>query len=135
MNAAVQTRTPSTSLAGEDERSLLIRLERMLEREEALFATRDAVGLTAIAEEREHVTERLAKAARVRHAAPALGTAEVAELLALYRRLRQRHEVQAQVVRRHVDRNARAIGVLAQATGQSNLYQSNGRVTMQFVSV
>jgi flagellar biosynthesis/type III secretory pathway chaperone len=105
-------------MSADDERSLLGRLETLLADEEQQLLTRDPAALAAIAEERERVTARPA--------------AEQAELLALYRRLRQRHDVQAQVVRQHAERNARAIGVLAQASGQAGLYQADGRVALQF---
>ena len=119
--------------AGEDERVLLMRLEQLLEREHARIVACDAPGLTAVAEEREHLTARLTTVARARRAGT---TDEVvdAELLSLYQRLRRQHEVQALVVRRHLERNTRAIGVLAQAAGRSEIYQANGRVAMQFVA-
>ena len=132
---SVAASSATSSLMGDDERALLIRLELLLEREEALLVRRDATGLAALAEEREHVTERLGHAARARRAAPVRDAATDAELIERYRRLRQRHDVQAQIVRRHAEVNARAIGVLAQATGQANLYQADGRVAMRFVSV
>lgn len=118
----------------DDERSLLTRLEQLIEREDELLGAHDAAALSAVADEREHLTERLGHAARARHAS-ARDPADDAELLALYRRLRQRHDIQAKIVRQHLDQNARAIGVLAQATGQAHLYQANGRVPLQFVSI
>lgn len=119
---------------GDDERALLMRLELLLDRESALLAARDVDGLAALADERERVATGIAQAARIRRAAPRDPQVD-ADLLALYERLRQRHDVQAQIVRRHAERNERAIGVLAQATGQTNLYKSDGRVAMQFVAV
>lgn len=129
------TRVMTSPPRPDDERSLLARLELLLEREQELLVTRDADGLAALAEEREQVGARLAEAARARHAAVGSSAAQDAELVALYRRLRRRHDLQAQIVRRHAERNARAIGVLAQATGQANLYRADGRVAMQFVAV
>lgn len=117
----------------DDERALLKRLEHLLDRESALLATRDADGLAALADERERVATRIAASARQRQAAPRDPQVD-ADLLALYERLRQRHDVQAQIVRRHAEQTGRAIGVLAQATGQTNLYKSDGRVAMQFVA-
>lgn len=119
---------------GDDERALLKRLELLLDRESALLAARDADGLAALADERERIATRIAGAARERQVAERDPQVE-AELLALYERLRRRHDVQAQIVRRHAERTGRAIGVLAQATGQTNLYKSDGRVAMQFVAV
>lgn len=117
-----------------DERALLIRLELLLEREGVLLAARDAAGLADIADERERLIVALGEVAHARRAA-AGPTAEEAELLALYRRLRDRHAVQVQVVRLHGERNARAISVLAQATGSNGLYQADGRVALRFVSI
>ena len=133
MNARVSVQTFASPPGVDDERALLIRLELLLEREEEVLAARDADGLTAVAEEREQVCARLAVAARARSAAP-LDAASEAALLAHYQRLRQRHDVQAQIVRRHAERNTRAIGVLAQATGQGSLYNAEGRVAMQFAA-
>ncbi len=135
MNARQSVQTFSSLPQGGDERALLIRLELLLEREEELIAARDAVGLTAVAEEREQVTTRIAAAARLRQASPGRNREAEAALLALYQRLRQRHDVQAQVVRVHAERNARAVGVLAQATGQASLYKADGKVAMHFVSI
>lgn len=126
------TRSPSGAPTPrtDDERSLLLRLEQLLEFEDELLVTRDAAALAAVADERERITERLGHAARKRRAEDARDPADDADLLALYRRLRQRHDVQAKIVRQHLDHNARAIGVIAQATGQAKLYQANGRVPM-----
>jgi flagellar biosynthesis/type III secretory pathway chaperone len=135
MNALQATHAVTTPLSGDDERSLLMRIELLLEREEEMLATRDATGLAVIAEEREGLVERLADAARKRRAAPKTAGTEEAELIELYRRLRQRHDVRAQVVRRHTERNSRAIGVLAQATGQNSLYKADGSVALRFVSI
>ena len=110
---------------------MLIRLEGLLEREAQYLVARDAAQLGAVAEEREHVTLRLVSAARQRRAS---GATDDAELAARYRRLRQRHEIQAHVVRRHAEANARALGVLAQAAGQSNLYRADGRVPLQYLA-
>lgn len=133
---AARSPLPSTSTGQpNDERSLLFCLEQLLEREDALLVSRDAAALAAVADERERITERLGHAARERRAAVGRDPADDAELIASYRRLRLRHEVQARIVRQHLDHNARAIGVIAQATGQSNLYQANGRVPLQFLSV
>lgn len=115
------------------ELSLLLRLEQLLAREAEALAARDANDLAAIADERDLVTARLAAAARARCAAPRRSSgADDEALLALYRRLRDQTDVQAQVVARHAARNARAIGVLAQASGRANLYQADGRVPMQY---
>lgn len=132
MSAPRQVPAPASS---DDERSLLGRLESLLVEEEALLLARDPDGLATVAEERDRVTARLATAARTRSATHALGAEEEADLLAWYRRLRQRHDVQAQVVRQHAERNARAVGVLAQATGEAGLYKADGRVAMRFLSV
>ena len=120
---------------GNDEGALLLLLEALLVREEAALAAQDAATLMAVAAERDQVTQRVAEAARARRAGPPLDAAADAVLLGLYERLRQRHQVQAQVVRCHAERNERAVGVLAQATGQSSLYNAEGRVAMQFVAV
>lgn len=115
------------------ERSLLLRLEGLLEREEQMIATRDAAGLVAIAEERECVTARLGAAARARRiASPPSG--DEAELVELYTRLRRRHDIRARVLQRHEERNAIAIGVIAQASGASSLYDADGRVPMHFAA-
>jgi hypothetical protein len=128
-------RSPGSLPSGSDEeRSLLTRLEGMLDREEGLLAERDADGLAALADEREYVVACLGTAARARTAATIPGSLEDRALVAAYRRLRDLYEIRAQVVRRHADQNARAIGVLAQATGQSNLYRADGRVPLRFVS-
>ena len=134
MTARAPLSTVSSSPMGDDERALLIRLELLLEREGELLAARDADGLAALADEREQLAVRIAQAARVRQAAPRDPAVE-ASLLALYQRLRQRHDVQAQIIRRHAERNERAVGVLSQATGRTNLYKADGRVAMQFVAV
>ena len=129
-----QPRSPP-AVVEDDERSLLIRLELLLEREDDLLVGRDPTGLADVAEERERITERLGQAARTRRALATRDQVEDAELVELYRRLRHRHDVRAQIVRRHLEQNTRAIGVLAQATGQSALYQADGRVPLRFVSV
>jgi flagellar biosynthesis/type III secretory pathway chaperone len=135
MNAMQATHAVTAPLSGNDERSLLMRIELLLEREEEVLATRDAAGLAAIAEEREGLVQRLADAARKRRVAPKTAATDEAELIELYRRLRQRHDVRAQVVRRHVEHNSRAVSVLAQATGQNSLYKADGSVTLRFVSI
>lgn len=136
-------RTVTTPLEGDDERSLLIRLELLLEREEALLESHDAEGLFAVAEERERLTVRLGEAAQARRRTMPLRTGfpdsegsatEEAELIELYERLRHRHDIQARVVRRHGDRNARAVGVLAQAANRSSLYGADGRVPVQWAA-
>ncbi len=143
MNAALRSaRTVATSLEGDDERSLLIALELLLEREEELLESRDAEGLCAVADERERLTARLVSAAQARrktmHLRPVLdddrGVDRDAELIELYRRLRERHDVRARVMRRHSERNARAIGVLAQASNQAGLYGADGRVPAQWAA-
>ncbi|MGI9026443.1 MAG: hypothetical protein ACR2GP_12870 [Burkholderiaceae bacterium] len=146
MNAALQSaRAVSTSLEDDDERSLLIGLELLLEREEQLLESRGAEGLCVVAEERERLTARLVEAAQARRKTMHLRTvidddggarrdAEDAELIELYQRLRQRHDVRARVVRRHSDRNARAVGVLAQASNQAGLYGADGRVPVQWTA-
>jgi flagellar biosynthesis/type III secretory pathway chaperone len=116
----------------DDEKSLLIRLELLLEREEELLAARDVTGLAAIAAEREQLVERVGHAARRRRAGPR--PTDEADLVELYRRLRHRHAVRSQVVRRHSDRNSSAIRVLAQAMNDTGLYQADGSVKMQFVA-
>jgi hypothetical protein len=116
----------------DDEKNLLIRLELLLEREEELLAARDATGLAAIAQEREQLVERVGLAARRRRAGPR--PTDEADLVELYRRLRHRHAVRSQVVRRQSDRNSSAIRVLAQAMNDTGLYQADGSVKMQFVA-
>jgi flagellar biosynthesis/type III secretory pathway chaperone len=133
MNARASVQTFASQPGIDDERALLIRLELLLEREEELLAARDADGLTAVAEEREQICARLAVAARLRATKP-LDAASEAALLAHYERLRQRHDVQARIVRLHTERNTRAVGVLAQATGQGSLYNAEGRVAMKFAA-
>ncbi len=143
MNAALQSaRAGTTSLEGDDERSLLIGLELLLEREQELLASRDAEGLCAVAEERERLTARLVSAAQARRKTTRLRTVidddgaadRDAELIELYRRLRERHDVRARVLRRHSDRNSRAVGVLAQASNQAGLYGADGRVPVQWAA-
>jgi flagellar biosynthesis/type III secretory pathway chaperone len=135
MNALQATHAVTAPLSGDGERSLLMRIELLLEREEEMLAMRDATGLAVVAAEREGLVERLANAARKRRAAPRVAGSDEAELIELYRRLRQRHDVRAQVVRRYSDRNSRAIGVLAQATSQDSLYKADGSVALRFVSI
>lgn len=132
ISAATASRT-ALPPSEDDERSLLARLEALLEREEGLLATRDADGLARIAEEREHVAARLGVAARARRLA-STHHGDEAELVDLYTRLRQRHEVRARVVQRHEKRNATAIGVIAQAGGQAHVYEADGRVTMRYAA-
>ncbi len=124
--AAIAAVAPTT----DDERSLLVRLDALLEREEALLAAPDADGLFAIADEREQLTARLGDAARARR----LATANVvdAELVALYDGIRRRYALRAQVVRRRAERNQRAVGVLAQVSGNAPLYDAGGRVPLKF---
>ncbi len=117
---------------GDDERSLLVRFEEILEREEAAIVAHDAGALGAIAEERDHLTVRLAEAARRRLASP---TPIEAELADLYRRLRERHQVRGRVVRRHAEHNHRALGVLAQAAGRTGLYNADGSVARPFATL
>ncbi len=125
---------------GDDERSLLARLEQMLDREESLLAAHDAAGLLVLAEERLQLSARLVSAAqarRMRRSDPSARNRsedehEDAELVASYQRLRQRHEVRARVMQRHQDRTTRAIGVIAQAANQSSMYGSDGRVAMRW---
>lgn len=123
---------PERSIVTVDERALLQRLSSLLDDEERLLAVRDADGLAAIADERERVTARLGDAARARFAARLGNVDETAALLVLYRTLRDRHAARGVAVQRHAERNALAIGVLAQASGQSNLYDARGRVPMHF---
>lgn len=120
----------AASPAGGDERSLLIRIELLLEREEELLESRDAEGLFALAQERERLTASLGEAAQARRRATQTHAGE-AELIALYERLRHRHDVRARVMRRHAERNACAVGVLAQAANQPCLYGADGRVPAQ----
>lgn len=117
-----------------DERTLLLRLESLLELEDGHLASQDADGLVALAGERETLVVQLGDAARARRVSPGLTDTEQAELAALYERLRQRHDIRAQVMRRRVERTRRAIGVLAQANNQQGLYEADGRVTMQFAA-
>jgi hypothetical protein len=124
---------PSPASSHDGEKSLLIRLELLLEREEELLAVRDVTGLAAIAEEREQLVERVALAAGRRRAGPP--PADEADLVELYRRLQHRHGVRSQVIRRHADRNATAVRVLAQAMGEGQLYQADGSVKMQFAAL
>jgi flagellar biosynthesis/type III secretory pathway chaperone len=127
---------PRTTSSPDDEKGLLIQLELLLEREQELLGVRDAAGIIAVAEERERLIERLGDAARRRRALPRTGSdADEADLVELYRRLRHGHDVRAQVLRGHADRNATAMRVLAQASGDVGLYQADGSVRMQFVSV
>ncbi len=118
----------------DDERSLLSRIEQLLDAEQDLLVTRDADALALVAEQRERLVARLEQSARLRCAKPAQDVAANAELAERYRRLRHRHDVQALIVRRAAEQNARVLGVLAQATGQSAVYQANGRVAVRFVS-
>jgi hypothetical protein len=134
MNTLAATRAATAPLDGDDERSLLIRLDLLLERENEMLAARDVVGLVDVANERERLTERLSQAARVRSSVPNGSNADEAELIELYRLLRQRHEVRARVLRRHSDRNACAISVLAQASGNTELYKADGSVALRFTS-
>jgi len=134
MIAAGIPRMTTLPLTEDDERSLLVRLELLLEREEAMIVARDAAGLVAIAEERDRVTAQLGAAARARRLASAAHGDE-ADLVDLYTRLRQRHQSRARLIQRHTERNARAVGVIAQATGQSQLYDAGGRVPLKFVSI
>ncbi len=106
MNASTTVRTIGAPAAGDDERALLARFEQLLEREDRFIVARDAVGLASIADERAQLIERLATAARERRASPAMSAAAEAELIDLYRRLRQRHDLRARIVRRHAERNA-----------------------------
>ncbi len=131
MNARAPSLAPAAT--GDDERSLLIRLELLLEREEDLLDAHRSDALVALSQEREQVTEQLAVAARHRRATSSTSSND-AELVALYQRLRHRHDVRARVLCLRAERNARALGVLAQANGRGNLYQSDGRVAMQFAS-
>jgi flagellar biosynthesis/type III secretory pathway chaperone len=132
MIAAGTSRAVVLPLVEDDERALLVRLEGLLEREEQMLAIRDAAGLGAIAEEREHVTARLGVAARARRLSST--PEDDAELVTLYSRLRQRHEIRAKVVRRYEERNATAASVIAQASGQAGLYDAEGRVPMRFAA-
>ena len=122
-------------LGDSDERSLLIRFELLLEREEEALAARDSAALVTLAGERDRLTDRLAEAARQRRTRSKPTATEEAELVDLYRRLRHRHDVRARVVRRHSEHNSRALGVLAQTTGSSGLYQADGSVPLRFVSL
>jgi flagellar biosynthesis/type III secretory pathway chaperone len=121
----------------DDEKGLLIQLELLLEREEELLGARDTAGIAAVAAQREQLIERLGDAARRRRASTRAVPpgADEADLVELYRRLRHRHDVRSQVLRLYADRNATAMRVLAQATGDVGLYQADGSVRMQFVSV
>lgn len=121
----------AASPAGGDERSLLIRIELLLEREKELLESRDAEGLFALAQERERLTASLGEAAQARRRTTQTHAADEAELIALYERLRHRHDVRARVMRRHAERNACAVGVLAQAANQPCLYGADGRVPAQ----
>jgi hypothetical protein len=127
------TMSIASAASYDDEKTLLIRLELLLEREEELLAVRDVTGLAAVAEEREQLVERVASAARRRRAGPS--PADEADLVELYRRLQHRHGVRSNVIRRHADRNASAIRVLAQAIGDGQLYQADGSVKMQFAAL
>ena len=129
---AAEVRAVMVPLTEDDERSLLTRLEALLELEEQMIAARDASGLVAIAEEREQVTARLGAAARARRLSSAHG--DEAGLVDLYTRLRQRHDIRAKIIQRHEERNACAASVIAQATGQGSLYDAAGRVPMKFAA-
>lgn len=133
MIAAGTPRAVVIPMTDHDERSLLMRLEGLLEREEQMLASRDASGLVAIAEEREQITARLGAAARARRLSSAAHGDE-AELVDLYTRLRQRHEIRAKVIQRHEERNTCAVGVIAQASGHASLYNADGRVPMRFAA-
>ncbi len=80
------------------------------------------------------LTERLAEAVRVRRTTSSTSDADEAELIDLYRRLRHRHDLRARTIRRHAERNASALRVLAQASGNTSLYQADGSVRLQFTS-
>jgi flagellar biosynthesis/type III secretory pathway chaperone len=134
MIAAETPRTPTRPLTEDDERSLLVRLELLLEREEEMIVARDAAGLVAVAEERERVTAQLGAAASARRLASVVHGDE-AELIELYTRLRQRHQVRARLIQRHAERNGRAVSVMAQATGQTQFYEADGRVPLKFVAI
>ena len=146
MKPAIDDARGAHALCEDDERSLLARLEQLLDREEALLAAQDAEGMVALAAERERLSASLGVAAAARRVRRANGSGahlrtsfgdeedshEDAELIALYQRLRQRHEVRAQVVRRHHERAVRAAGVIAQAAHQPAVYGSDGRVAMRW---
>lgn len=119
-------------LPHDDERSLLIRLGILLEREEEMIAARDADGISEVAEARERLAHRIAEAASLRRATGVRDPVVESDLAELYQHLRRRHELRGRLIRRHVERNARAMGVLAQAAGQASLYGADGRVALQF---
>lgn len=133
LQTVAATRLAPSSPSADDERSLLVRLDALLGREETMLAVSDADGLVAIAEEREQLTARLGDAARARRLRRE-GAPEP-ELVALYDGLRRRYAIRAQIVRRLSDRNQRAVGVLAQAGGHAPLYDAGGRVPLRFAPV
>ncbi len=133
LHAVAPGRLAAVAPSADDERSLLVRLDALLEREQAMLAAADADGLIAIADERDQLTTRLGDAARARRLAQAKTVDP--ELVALYDGIRRRYAVRAQVVRQRAERNQRAVGVLAQATGQSPLYDAGGRVPLKFAPV
>lgn len=114
-----------------DERTLLRALEDLLDREDDRLRAGDPDGLVMLAAERERLTTALMQAAQARRKAPVDATVQ-AELDARYCALRERHETRGQVVRRFADRTARAIGVLAQASGQAGTYGADGRMAVRW---
>ena len=119
----------------QSEQNLLLEFQQLMDREERLLNTQDAEGLLAIAEERERLTSALSAAAAARRAAGHCEAADEAQLIELYRLMRARHESRSRVLARFNDRNARALGVLAQAAGHPAVYGSDGRVPMIYSAV
>jgi|GEM_PF-2015159 len=117
------------------EQTLLLEFQQLMDREERLLHAHDADGLVAIAEERERLTSALSAAAGARRAAGHCDAADEAQLIELYRLMRARHETRSRVVARYNDRNARALGVLAQAAGHAGVYGADGRVPMIYSAV
>jgi len=110
-----------------DEHALLRAFDQALSREASMLADGDADALLALADERERLSVRLFEAVNARRARGGSDAAKDAALIAIYHGLRQRHDLRASVVRLYADKNARAVSVLAQASGRTGVYGADGR--------
>ena len=119
---------------GVDEHRLLQALRMLLVEEERCLHSAHADRLFDLAHERDRLLASLSAAAQVRRASGRTDPSLEAELIALYRSMRQQHATQATVVRRFADRAACAIGVLAQASGRNPTYGADGRVAMRWTT-